>query len=415
MTKEKIKPITYHSIYDETDSVTINNEFRSKFSERFETLTMKEKKLFRQIYGKSGVLYIQGKPGIAKSAKMRSIAMKMGMLYIDFRLSMVDETDVGMFPDLVTKVVNGISMKFLEHVPPMWAFDANQVPTLIHFEELNRASLHVRNAAMQILLERAVGTKFTFNKNVYMVCSGNLGDEDMTDVEELDSALNGRLIHNKYSLSVNEWLEDFAIANVHPVIVRYIQINGDQLYPTMKNNDEKAYASPRSWTFLSDYIKENFCLDADGNVKTKLDGSVEWVDLDTFIGYVSEISHEYIGSAAARKFNQYMQDQLTVTIEDILNRYGSVRNDVKTANQSRWADWMHSLKEKNITDLTDKQIPNVIEFLKDASREQLVSYLTHTVDKNVNIKNPNFLKIAGAFKEIYRNIHGINAEMQNSK
>ena len=32
------------------------------------------------------------------------------------------------------------------------AFKSNLKPTLIHFEELNRASQHVRNAALQILL-----------------------------------------------------------------------------------------------------------------------------------------------------------------------------------------------------------------------------------------------------------------------
>jgi hypothetical protein len=37
------------------------------------------------------------------------------------------------------------------------------------------------------LLEREIGTAFKFNDNVLMMSSGNLGDEDGTDVEEFDS------------------------------------------------------------------------------------------------------------------------------------------------------------------------------------------------------------------------------------
>ena len=406
--KEVSKGITFHSIYKDVECDRITKEFVEKYDERFKTLTTKEKILFRQIFGKSGVLFLQGKPGIAKSAKMRSIAMKMGMLYIDFRLSMVDETDVGMYPTKVTKVVDGIPMDFLDHVPPMWAFESNRVPTLIHFEELNRASQHVRNAAMQILLERAVGVKFHFNENVLMVCSGNLGDEDNTDVEELDKALNGRLIHKKYTLSTDEWLEDFARENVNPVIVRYIEVNGDQLYPSYTNNDESAYPSPRSWTFLSDYIKQNFSKrDEKGNFK-------EWGEVNEYIGFVSPIAHEYIGTNAARKFCQYMSDMLLINITDIINNYPKHRSDVREANQSRWADWMHSLKEISVDNINEKQVQNIIEFLKDASGELRISYLLYIVDKNTTVNKKTIQTIASAFKDEYKKISASNTFMQQS-
>ena len=137
---------------------------------------------------------------------------------------------------------------------------SNLKPTLIHFEELNRASQHVRNAALQILLEREIGTEFKFNENVLMMCSGNLGEEDNTDVEELDSALNNRLIHVNHKLSVEEWIDGFARENVHPTIVDYIETHPEQIYKTSENTD--AYATPRSWTFLSDFIVENFGKDS---------------------------------------------------------------------------------------------------------------------------------------------------------
>ena len=64
----------------------------------FEKLTKKQKKYFRMMYGKSGVLFLTAEPGVAKSAIMRRIAEKLGFQYFDIRLSMVDEIDVGLFP-----------------------------------------------------------------------------------------------------------------------------------------------------------------------------------------------------------------------------------------------------------------------------------------------------------------------------
>ena len=66
--------------------------------EKFNTLTVKQKKYFRIMYGQSGVLFITAEPGVAKSAIMKTIARKLGFQYFDVRLSMVDEIDVGLFP-----------------------------------------------------------------------------------------------------------------------------------------------------------------------------------------------------------------------------------------------------------------------------------------------------------------------------
>jgi MoxR-like ATPase len=106
------------------------------------------------MWAKYGVLNITSKPGVAKSAIGRSIADKMGFAYSDIRLSMVDETDVGLYPSLSEIDMDGEMVKCLDFVVPRWAVEANKRPTIIHFEELNRASQQVRNAALQILLER---------------------------------------------------------------------------------------------------------------------------------------------------------------------------------------------------------------------------------------------------------------------
>jgi hypothetical protein len=148
------------------------------------TLTARERKYFMTMWPKSGVLYITSKPGIAKSAIARTIADKMGFRYMDLRLSMADETDFK-FPFLKDANYDGKDIKVSGYAVPEWAFESNTQPTIIHFEELNRAPQFVRNAALQILLERQIGD-FKFNGTVLMMASGNLGDEDGTRSEDTD-------------------------------------------------------------------------------------------------------------------------------------------------------------------------------------------------------------------------------------
>ena len=67
---------------------------------RMNTLTEMEKTYFQVMWAKYGVLNITSKPGVAKSAIGKSIADKMKFKYRDIRLTMVDETDVGLYPSV---------------------------------------------------------------------------------------------------------------------------------------------------------------------------------------------------------------------------------------------------------------------------------------------------------------------------
>lgn len=351
----------------------------------FHLLTPRQQLYFRVMWSKSGVLYIQSKPGIAKSAISRAIATKMGYHYLDLRLSMLDETDVGLYPNVDT--IDGV--KCLDFVVPRWAIEANKRPTIVHFEEMNRASLQVRNAALQILLERSIGVNFKFNDNVLMMSSGNLGDEDGTDVEEFDNALNNRLVHYKHTLSVAEWYEDFAKENVHNVVTSYIQAYPDRLYQD-PNDNTKAYATPRSWTFLSDFIIKNFGKEASPR---------------TFIPALQEIAHGFIGNGAQR-FLQYCHEMVNITIRDIIDRYDEVKSELTKYNRDKNSELVQSLKKIDIQTLTKKQSANVVAFLKTISDDELTGYLIYLLDQPIDVlKIKPFLS---EFKDILTVIQGIN-------
>jgi len=356
--------------------------------DKLDQLTTKEKEYLSIMWPKYGVLFITSKPGVAKSAIGLSIARKLGFRYLDMRLSMSDESDFK-YPYLEDLEYAGKMYKVSGYAVPRWAFEANQQPTIIHFEELNRAPQFVRNAALQILLEREIGD-FKFNDNVLMLASGNLGDEDGTDVEEFDMALNNRLIHIDHVLGVDEWLENFAIDKCHSLIVGYIKAHPEQIYKTSENS--KGYATPRSWTMLSHFITRNF-----GKTASPRD----------FLPLLKKVSHGYVGNSAM-KFVQYCEDMLNISIQDVINNYDGVKKDLAKYNRDKNSELIQSLKEIDISTLSEKQLTNIVKFLENVGDDEKTAYLLWILDNVADIGNKKMKGFLLQFEDLLRSIKKIN-------
>ena len=371
-----------------TDRKVLTEELKTKM----ELLTPKECSYFRMMWPKSGVVYITSKPGIAPSAIIRESAIKMGFVYKDIRLSQKDETDVGLYPDKVE--IEGV--KCLDFVPPKWAIESNKAPTIIHFEELNRATQQVRNAALQILLEREIGD-FKFNDNVLMIASGNLGEEDGTEVEEFDKALNNRLIHVNHILEPHEWIECFAKDNIHNSILSFIRDVPQFMYRDPVNDDgnnSKAYASPRTWTFLSNYIVCNYGPNA---------------AIDEFINDIISNASCYVGSSALR-YIQYCKELVNININDIINRYDDVKDKLFKCKRDKFSELIQDLKTINLEKLSDNQIDNVHKFLSVIGEDELTDFLIGSVSDTVNIDSEKVRNFYKKYSKILLKINGIHTK-----
>lgn len=379
-------------------------------------LTWREELYFRLMYPKSGVLYIKGEPGKAKSAILRSIADKLNLFYIDLRLSQIDETDVGLFPDKVKLNVKYLDNKgiekekeeyFLTHIIPEWAYLANNPKevnenykgTLINFEELNRAPLAVRNAALQLLLERQIGFRgFEFSDNVYMASTGNLGEEDDTDVEEFDAALKDRLISVKHDMDYPEWRDTWAINNVHSSIISYLNQNAEDYY-NKPNSDKKedVFPTPRSWTFLSDMIRDNFSVrNEDGDI-------IEEARIDDrmMMDFVSRTAHYYIGHIS-HKFVKFLNDMNKLTIYDILGgdesskyKKGYIempKEEKNNIDRSKRSELLEKFKKIDITKLSDIQRENLKLFILNLKSDEACSFYLKVLDddlKDLDVEDIN--------------------------
>lgn len=376
-------------------SVKINVEkYPVELREGLSKLSEKEISYFKIMWSKYGVLFLKSRPGEAKSSITKSIANKLGMRYFDIRLTLIDETDIGLFP-IITDVNDsetGNSIKTLDYAVPRWALEANKQPSIIHFEELNRASKSVRDAAMQILLDRQIGVDFKFNDNVLMVSSGNLGDDDNTDVDEMDSALRNRMITIEHNMSLDFWMENFANENVHYLITSFLRENAEYFFT--KSDESNSFATARSWTMLSEYMKNNF----DESYSNK-DMVEEMRFTNIGIGTIGNVSET---------FYRYIMDSDRINYQDILYRFDNdLKNKIKKSSRDKKSELIYSLKNLKTEELfNEKTYENLIEFFKIVSSDERMSFFHHLTRNAYIIKdlntNPYIKKVFNVFNDEFR-------------
>ena len=298
-------------------------------------LQPKQLKLWRLIRTRAGVVMLRGKAGVAKSATCNAISK--GVLYegeplqfIDLRLSQMDETHFG-FP-YRQKSPEG-NFEIMDYAMPEWFESACAVPTLINFEELNRCSQDVQNAALEILNERTLHGK-KLPDHVFMVATGNMGDEDGCAVQEFDNALINRLIMVDFELSYDEWCEYYANENVTNYIVDFLADNDTHYYtPKAKilENEGKPFATPRSWTNLSKVLMPM----AQQNDTAKL------------ASFVKKRAASYVGVDASRDFQDWLSNVGNLTFDkviagkvreyyfnksDLVRQLKGIKDDIKRGN-----------------------------------------------------------------------------------
>lgn len=313
-----------------------------------------------------GVPMLMGAPGTAKTSIGRQIAIAKGWKLIDLRLSQMDETNLGEFP-YISDRSNGASGKTVDFAIPAWAEEANKQPTLIFFDELNRAPQNVVNAALKLILEREIGVNFKFNDDVFMMAAGNLGAEDGTVVEEMDNALlGGRVLPIKWSITLKQWINDFANDNVNPIFIKYLLSNSEMFYPKNEGNEGEAFANPRSWHFLSNFIGK------------------ETTDLRQIKRDVLEVGISFIGKASSNFvyfLDEEIENQNSISLERILEDFDSIKKVVKKAGSVKHTEIIGHVEIEAIKDWTEKELNNFREFMKIISDEVRIIVISKIFDK----------------------------------
>lgn len=198
-------------------------------------------------------VFIHGSPGIGKSYIVNEIASERAWELIDVRLSQLDPVDLRGIPS----IVDGQTV----WMPPVFFPKESDKNGILFLDELNSAPPSVQAAIYQLILDRKLG-EYELPATWRIVCAGNrISDRGV--VFKLPTPLANRMVH----LSVEAKFDDFkifAIKNaLHSFIIGFLGFRPDLLStePVSEDDSNPAFATPRTWHFLSNILQSTERLD----------------------------------------------------------------------------------------------------------------------------------------------------------
>lgn len=130
--------------------------------------------------------------------------------------------------------------------------NTKSVPSVLFLDEINRANIDVRQASLQLILEKELHCHklpFVNGKQTMIVAAAN--PTDGYQVDELDPALLDRFLTIDAEADVGAWLSWAGDSGINDIVRSYIAENPTRLHYTPKSGKG---ATPRSWAKLAAFM-----------------------------------------------------------------------------------------------------------------------------------------------------------------
>jgi len=198
-------------------------------------------------------IFLWGPPGIGKSDIVHQIGEQMNAKVIDVRLSLWEPTDIKGIPYFDSNIGKMVWAPPLEL--PDEELAAKHENIVLFLDEMNSAAPAVQAAAYQLILNRKVGT-YTLPDNVYIVAAGNR-EADKGVTYRMPSPLANRFVHLEMTVNFDDWFEWAVDNGIHQDVVGFLTFSKKDLYDFDPKSPSRSFATPRSWSFVSDLLEDN--------------------------------------------------------------------------------------------------------------------------------------------------------------
>ena len=193
-------------------------------------------------------IFLWGPPGIGKSDLVNQIGNDTNREVIDVRLALWEPTDIKGIPYFDS---NAGTMTW---APPAELPTDPKSTAILFLDELNSAPPAVQAAAYQLILNRKVGT-YVLPEGVDIVAAGNRdGDKGVT--YRMPAPLANRFVHLEMKVDFDDWQDWATLNGIHPEVVGYVGYAKQDLYDYDPKSPSKSFATPRSWSFVSDLVSD---------------------------------------------------------------------------------------------------------------------------------------------------------------
>ena len=317
-------------------------------------------------------IMLRGRHGIGKSTIVYQLSEKIGLPVVERRASQMTEGDLLGLPKVEGNVTQWIA--------PEWLHEACTKPVILFLDEVDRATLEVRQGIFELCDSRKIAGYNLHPDTLIFACVNGGGDHgDQYQVNELDPAELDRYTVFDVKPTVQDWL-DWANGSVNPVLWDFINDNHTHLEHNDDYEPNKVYPSRRSWERLSKTVAKN-------DIKVMADN-----------GSLYHISCGFVGFEASVALVDYVKKyQKIVTVEDILK--GKYKLTSKFSINDHGA-LIERFKQSDVFNrkLTDKELVNVAEYFVTLPSEMGVL----------------FFQVFSKGSEVAHNAHGIHtAKLSN--
>src|SRR6056300_1653843 len=223
----------------------------------------KAKASIRHALTKKRPIFLWGPPGIGKSDIVAQITDSLPNSHlIDIRLSLWEPTDIKGIPyfdSTQNKMVWGAPSELPDEEM------ASQYDTIVLFlDEMNSAAPAVQAAAYQLILNRRVG-QYRLPDNVIIVAAGNR-EADKGVTYRMPAPLANRFVHLEMAVNFDDWFQWAADNKIHKDVLGYLTFSKKDLYDFDPKSPSRSFATPRSWSFVSELLED----DVDAETTTNL-------------------------------------------------------------------------------------------------------------------------------------------------
>ena len=235
---------------------------------------------------------LRGRHGIGKSQVVYQLACDLQLPVIERRASQMTEGDLVGLPS-----IDGNRTTFN---PPDWFKQACEQPAVLFLDEVDRATLEVRQGIFELTDSRKLNGHYLHEDTVVFAAINGGEHGESYQVNEMDPAELDRWSVWDIEPTVEDWL-DWGKDNVDSLIWDFVNNNRQHLEHKGDIEPNKRYPSRRSWKRLNDVLAGA--------------GMMEEPTPAMF-----SLAQSFVGFEAAVALNDYAKNyERVVTVEQLLN------------------------------------------------------------------------------------------------
>ena len=225
----------------------------SQISDNLTITSVQARKAMLKAFKAKRPLFLWGPPGIGKSEVVAEVTQELGGFMIDLRMAQMEPTDIRGIP-FFNKEINKMDWAAPVDLPDEEF--SKQYPIVVLFlDEMNSAPPAVQAAGYQLILNRRVG-KYVLPDNVVIVAAGNR-DSDKGVTYRMPMPLANRFLHLEMRADFASWQNWAVNKGIHKDVVGYLSFAKQDLYEFDAKSSSRAFATPRSWCFVSDLLHDD--------------------------------------------------------------------------------------------------------------------------------------------------------------